>query len=128
MNSRQLLAIAVWALLHTASAWGQSGHRDTLDLGARIAELERQNSELRTALERQAAAPFDATRPRTKYVTAGSVTSETHESWGFRSWMWVAAAGLLMLALSHRPARRASISRASIPSNANLRIWPPSQS
>jgi hypothetical protein len=104
MGLRYLLAILLAELAFGSAVWGQTREAELAHLRTRVAVLERQNGELRTALEPSVA---QAASPAAEVSADMAVTASRGGGW-FGEWVWVAAVGLLVAFLNRsRPERRA---------------------
>ena len=98
MGLRYLLAIILAELAFGSAVWGQPPASELAQLRTQICELERQNGELRTALEPPAVRPGAAAAPAAEIASRGGGL--------FGEWGWVAGLGLLVVLLNRRSAAK----------------------
>lgn len=105
MGLRYLLAILLTELACGSPVWGQAPEAELAHLRTRVAVLERQNGELRTALEPSATYAAAAASPAADVSADMAITASRGGSL-FGEWVWVAAVGLLVAFLNRSRAVR----------------------
>lgn len=105
-------------------AAGQPHGSELIALRIRVAELERQNAELRTALGRRTS-PAVETMPDASCVPAAAVSKAEREECLFRPSLWIAAVGLLIVMLNWRLTATRPPSRSTLRPASSLCLWSP---